>query len=72
MNEASALGMQKEKVVAEKKKNWIKGAIRHPGTLKRAAKRAGESTRQYAESHKDSSGTTGKRARLAITLMGMH
>lgn len=52
-------------------KNFIRSAIKHPGALKRAAKRAGESTRQYAEEHKHDSGTTGRRARLAITLMGM-
>ena len=69
--EYQSSGTQKEHVVAEKKK-WIKGAIRHPGALKRAAKRAGESTREYAEAHKHDSGTTGKRARLAETLMGMH
>ena len=53
-------------------KHWIAGAIRHPGALRKAASAAGESTRQYAEQHKDDSGTTGKRARLALTLMGMH
>lgn len=52
-------------------KNFIRSAIKHPGALKKAAKRAGESTRQYAEEHKHDSGTTGRRARLAITLMGM-
>lgn len=53
-------------------KHWIDGAIKHPGALKAKAKKAGESTREFAESHKNSSGTTGKQARLAITLMGMH
>lgn len=51
---------------------WIKGAIKHPGALKAAAKRAGESTREYAEEHKHDSGKTGQRSRLALTLMGMH
>ena len=69
--EYQSSGMQKEKIVPEKK-NWIKGAIRHPGALKRAAKRAGESTKGYAAQHKGDSGTTGKRARLAQTLMGLH
>lgn len=52
-------------------KHWIASAIKHPGALRKAAARAGESTRQYAEAHKGDSGTTGKRARLALTLMGM-
>lgn len=51
---------------------WIAGAIKHPGVLKAAAKRAGQSTAAYAQAHKHDSGTTGRRARLAITLRGMH
>ncbi len=51
---------------------WIKGAIKHPGALKAAAKKAGESTHEFAEAHKHDSGKTGNRARLALTLMGMH
>lgn len=73
--EYQSSGTQKEHNVAEKGTLFgkpKKDVIRHPGALKRAAKRAGESTRQYAEGHKGDSGTTGKRARLAITLMGMH
>lgn len=36
-----------------KKKDWIAGAVRHPGALKAAAARAGRSTREEAsvESH---------------------
>ncbi len=49
-------------------KNWIAGAIKHPGALKKAASAAGESTHAYAESHKHDSGKTGARARLALTL----
>lgn len=52
--------------------NWIKGAIKHPGSFRKAAKKHGVSTRTYAEEHKGDSGKTGKRARLALTLMGMH
>lgn len=48
--------------------NWIKGAIKHPGAEKRAAKRAGESTHAYMEAHKNSPGVAGKRARLGLTL----
>ena len=54
-----------------KKKNWIKGAIAHPGALKKKAAAAGESTKEFAATHAGDKGTTGKQARLAETLMGM-
>lgn len=54
------------------KKKWIKGAIKHPGSFRAAAERAGKSTAEFAEEHKHDSGTLGNRARLAQTLMGMH
>lgn len=47
---------------------WISGAIKHPGAFKAQAQRAGESTSKFAQEHKHDSGTTGRRARLAITL----
>lgn len=50
------------------KKHWIAGAIKHPGAEKKAAAAAGMSTHAYAEAHKSDSGTSGKRARLALTL----
>jgi len=53
-------------------KHFIQGAIKHPGAFKAQAQRAGKSTRQYAQEHKHDSGTTGRRARLALTLMSMH
>jgi len=52
--------------------NWISKAISHPGALKRSAKKAGMSTHAFAEEHKGSSGTVGKRARLALTLSKFH
>lgn len=52
-------------------KNWIKSAIKHPGALKKQAAKSGESTREFAEAHKNDSGKTGKRSRLALTLMAM-
>lgn len=52
-------------------KNWIKGAIRHPGAMTAAAKREGVSNSQYEQEHKNDKGTSGKRARLAITLSKM-
>ncbi len=54
------------------KKKWISGAIKHPGALTRKAEAAGMSPMAYARKHKGDSGTTGKQARLAITLRGMH
>lgn len=45
---------------------------KHAGTkgiFKRAAERAGKSTREYAEEEKHASGKTGKRARLALAFM---
>lgn len=52
-------------------KNWIKGAIKHPGAEKDAAKRAGMSTHEYMEKHKDSKGKAGARARLGLRLSAM-
>lgn len=49
-------------------KNFIQGAIKHPGALTRQAVRAGESPMEFAHEHSSDSGTTGKRARLAVTL----
>ena len=49
-------------------RNWIAGAIKHPGALTRKAKKVGESPMEFAHQHEGSSGTTGRQARLAITL----
>ena len=52
--------------------NWIaKATSEHKGSFRAAAKKHGESTKEYAENEKDASGKTGKRARLALTLMKM-
>ena len=51
---------------------WIAGAIKHPGALTKKAHAAGESPMGFAREHKGSSGTTGKQARLALTLRGLH
>lgn len=48
--------------------HFIQKAIKHPGALRAAAHKAGESTHQFAEKHKHDSGKTGNRARLALTL----
>lgn len=50
------------------KKDWIKGAVQNEGSLTRAADRAHMTTHGYAEKHQHDSGTTGRRARLALTL----
>lgn len=54
------------------KKHWIKTAVEHPGSFSASAKKAGKTTREYAEEKKDAPGVTGKRARLAMTLMGLN
>lgn len=53
-------------------KNWIQAAIKHPGRMKKAAKKAGESTHTYMEEKKSSGGSLGKAARLGLTLSKMH
>lgn len=52
-------------------KNWIKGAIKHPGVEKRAAAAEGESTQEYMQEHKNDPGTAGRRARLGLVLSAM-
>ena len=59
----------KEKLL---EKNWISGAIKKPGSMTAAAKKAGESTSKYEQKHKHDSGKAGQRARLAITLSKLH
>jgi hypothetical protein len=56
----------------EKKKKWIKGAIKHPGAMTEAAKREGVSNSEYIKEHEHDSGKAGERAKLAKTLEGMH
>lgn len=53
-------------------KKWIAGAIKHKGALTRKAHKAGQSPMAFAHAHAHDKGTTGKQARLAITLRGMH
>lgn len=49
------------------KKKWMQNAVKHPGALTRQAKAAGEGVQEFAREHASDSGTTGKRARLALT-----
>ncbi len=55
-------------------KNWVKKAIpdSHKGIFSAKAKRAGETTSEFAKDKADAPGTLGKEARLAETLMSMH
>lgn len=55
--------------MAEKKKHWIQKAIKKPGSFSAEAKRAGETTAEYAEQEQDAPGLLGRRARLAETLL---
>ena len=50
-------------------KYWIERTIKRPGTFKAQAQRAGESTAEFASEREDATGKTGKRARLAETLL---
>lgn len=51
---------------------WIQQAIGHPGALTAKAKRAHMSTAAFITKHLHDKGKTGKQARLAKTLRGMH
>jgi len=61
-------------MAAQKKSNWIKGAIKKPGSLKATAKRAGalksDGTikKTWLKQKAKGSGKTAQRARLALTL----
>jgi hypothetical protein len=58
----------------EAKRNWIAGAIKHPGALHRElGVKAGEKipAKKLAKAAK-APGKLGKRARLAETLKGLH
>lgn len=55
-------------------KKWIQGAIKHPGALRSAAKRAGEMTkrgtikRAWLRQQASKPGRRGRQARLALSL----
>lgn len=54
--------------ISRPRKKFISKAIKHPGALTAQAKAAGQSPMAFASQHASDSGTTGKRARLALTL----
>ena len=51
-------------------KDWIKGAIKHPGALTAQAEAAGQSLDEFCSSH--TTGKTGRRCSLRKTLMGLN
>lgn len=56
-----------------KPRKWIAAATENShGQFRAKAEKAGKSTREFAAEHAGDSGKTGKQARLAETLMGMH
>jgi hypothetical protein len=52
-------------------KHWIEKAFKRPGSFKAQARRAGESTAEFASEREDAPGKTGRRARLAELLLKM-
>lgn len=53
-------------------KNWIeKATSKNKGSFSSAAKKAGESTAEYAQEKSGAKGKLGRRARLAETLMSL-
>jgi hypothetical protein len=55
------------------KKMWIaKATSKNKGKFSAAAKKAGKTTREYAQEKAGAGGKVGKEARLAETLMSMH
>jgi len=53
------------------KKKWIQKAHLKKGAFTKQAEAAGKSVHEMAEEKKDAPGTTGKRARLALTFEKM-
>lgn len=61
------------KAMAKKPKKWIQDATANAhGQFRRKAEAAGKTTSEFAKEHEHDAGKTGKQARLAETLMGMH
>lgn len=47
--------------------DWMSGAVKHPGALRRKAKAAGKSTMEFAREHAQDPGAMGEESRLAET-----
>ena len=58
--------------MANKDPLWIEHAGLHKGAFTKKAKAAGESVGSYAHEKAGASGKTGKQARLALALKGLH
>lgn len=54
------------------REQWIKHAIKKPGSFKAAAEHAGKTTATFAKEKAHAPGKLGQRARFAETLMGMN
>jgi hypothetical protein len=67
-----AISKKKKPSDKGKDKHWIQGAIKHKGALTKKANNAGESPMEFAHSHDQAPGKTGKQARLAETLYNMN
>jgi len=69
-------GKEKERDVYEDdqldEKNWIAGAVKHPGKETALAHKAGMSTQAYMHKHEHDKGASGKRAQLGLRLSKMH
>ena len=63
--------MRSQTRCADMAEKWIAGAIKKPGALTDAAKRAGESNSEYEQEHKHDAGKAGQRARFALTMKGL-
>lgn len=50
--------------------DWIKKADKHPGRFAAKAKKAGETTKEYAAEKKGAPGKLGQEARFAENAMG--
>jgi hypothetical protein len=47
--------------------DWMSGAVKHPGALRRKTQAAGESTKEFTRERAHDSGATGEESRLAET-----
>ena len=52
-------------------KDFVKGAIKHPGAMTAAAKAAGQSNSEWAAAHRHDSGHSGQMARFYYVLQGI-
>ena len=70
--ETAKKSVRNEEAENIEEKNWIQNAVKKPGALTMAAKKAGMPNAEYEKKHVHDSGKVGKRARLAMTLKNLH